>query len=132
MTAIQPSFRAVVLERVCSSVRAEKQPFLSPARQVVILLGPIIDLFSLPNTVSVPEEHPDVPGGVQRSVWHEEKRAVRVLRPFRRQGLRKGKTGSPGYAVAVSAILCCVYAESAKRALMCFDVQYCAQGFTSS
>lgn len=73
-------------------------------------------------TVPVPEEHPDVPGGVQRRLRHEEERAVRVLRPFRRQGLWKGKTSSPGDAAAASAIAGCVYAESAKSALMCFDV----------
>lgn len=47
-----------------------------PTRQDVILLRLVINLFCLPNTVSVPEEHPDVPVGVQRRVWHEEKRAV--------------------------------------------------------
>lgn len=44
--------------------------------QDVPLLGLMINLSCLPNTVSVPEEHPDVPVGVQRCVWHEEKRAV--------------------------------------------------------
>lgn len=45
-------------------------------------------------TVPVPEEHQDLPGGVRRDVRHEEERAVRGLRPFRRQGLWKGKAAS--------------------------------------
>lgn len=49
--------------------------------------------FCLPNTVPVPEEHQDFPGSVQWHIRDEEKRAVRGLWPFWRQGLWKGKTG---------------------------------------
>ena len=48
----------------------------------------------LPHTVPVPEEYQDFPGSVQRGLRHEEERAVRGLRPLRRQGFWKGKTAS--------------------------------------
>lgn len=55
-------------------------------------------LFLSSLTVPVSEEYQDVPGGVQRDFWHEEERAVRGLRPLRRQGLWKGKAAWLGGA----------------------------------
>ncbi len=55
-----------------------------------------MNLFCLANTVPVPEEYQDFPGRVQRGIRHEEKRAVRGLWPFWRQGLWKGKAALLG------------------------------------
>lgn len=47
-------------------------------------------LFCFP-AVPVPEEHPDVSQGVPRQVRPAQQRAVRPLRPLRRQRLRQGE-----------------------------------------
>lgn len=62
--------------------------FLAPRSQLI--------LSCLPHTVPVPEEYQDFPGSVQRDLRHEEERAVRGLRPLRRQGFWKGKTALLG------------------------------------
>lgn len=45
----------------------------------VLVCRSVMNSLCLPDTVPVPEEHQDFPGGVRRRIRHEEKRALRGL-----------------------------------------------------